>query len=642
MRTGDSIGGARILGTAGAGAMGVVYRGYQDSLDRMVAIKVVSSDLAANPEFRARFQREARSAAALNHPHIVGVYDAGEDHGRLYLTMQYIDGHDLASMLRQHGPMPPADAVAVVGQIAGALDVAHERRLVHRDVKPANIMVTRDGPRWHAYLTDFGITTQLGEAGLTRTGMAMGTLDYMAPEQLVGDPYDHRADVYALGAVLFQALTGRVPFPRETDAARIYAHLNAEVPDLATTLSPAVPSATAAALSSVVRRALAKQPTARFASAGELADAARAALHGEGTKRTARGAYTPIAEANRRSGRRALLLGGAGAVLAGAGAIYAVPRLIGDSGGAPKASSSATGTTLPDDVPAARPDPRYSRDFMVGAGAQGIVAVDDYVWVNNREDRTMSRIDLVGGTTTAVSVGGRPHDFVTTPGRVWVVVLTDEVVVKSIDLGTGKLTGTAIPLSLNGAGLLKATSDGKLAWLSHGNTMVRLDLDKASVATTVTVGTQVASFSLTEEALLVTDRQHKLFRLDPRTGREVSRPLDMAPQMTGAVQSLGKTYVGGGRIGFGELVGDRMPRTEDLRLKNYSIGVDDGGAWGIDVTTSQMRRLKPDLTGTIGAAVTDLHANDATGFHSTSTRLYVLDPSARTVRLFAVTPLRTG
>lgn len=213
MQTGDRVGGARIVGEAGKGAMGVVYRGRQDALGRDVAVKVIASERAADPEFRARFAREARAAGALSHPHIVAVYDAGEDAGRLYLTMQFVDGVDLATMLRRHGPMPADDAVEVVAQIASALDAAHAQRLVHRDVKPANIMVTRRDAGWHTYLTDFGITTRLGEAGLTRTGLALGTLDYMAPEQLVGDPYDHRADVYALGAVLYQTLTGRVPFP---------------------------------------------------------------------------------------------------------------------------------------------------------------------------------------------------------------------------------------------------------------------------------------------------------------------------------------------------------------------------------------------------------------------------------------------
>lgn len=648
MRTGDWIGGARILGTAGRGAMGVVYRAHQESLDRLVAVKVVASDLAADPEFRARFQREARSAAALNHPHSVGVYDAGEDQGRLYLTMQYVDGRDLATMLREHGPMPPADAVVVIGQIASALDAAHERRMVHRDVKPANIMVTRVASGWHAYLTDFGITTQIGQAGLTRTGMAVGTLDFMAPEQLVGDPYDHRADVYALGAVLYQALTGRVPFPRDTDPARIYAHLNADVPDVSTAVSGSASPAVGTALSAVVRRALAKQPAARFESAGALAEAARSALRGEGSTRAPKSkAYTPTGDASsrsRRPGRRALLLGGAGVVVAAAaGAAVAIPRLTADDGAAPSSSGTpAPRLGLPDDVPAAKPDPRVTEEYRVGSKPSALEVANDIAWVNNRGDGTMTRINLISGTTKGIRVGGTPHEFVMVADRVWVAVIGDsEVYIQAIDVGTGGLTGKRITLPLTGAGLFRSTPDGKFAWLSYNNTLVRIDLQKGTVVKKVTVGQQIVAVSLSPRALLVLDQaSHQLYRLDPETGEESESPLTVPREFRGTLQVDGKTYIGGGLIGYGELLGDAVPKGDDLHLKNFSIGMDEAGAWGIDVTTSEFRRLKPDLTGTIGAPVTDLHASDSVAFDITSTRLSVLDPSERTVRIFAVTPLR--
>lgn len=683
MQTGDWIGGARILDTAGRGAMGVVYRAHQEALDRTVAVKVVTSELAADPEFRARFQREARSAAALHHAHIVGVYDAGEQDGRPYLIMQHIDGPDLAMMLREHGAMPPADAVEVIAQIASALDAAHARGMVHRDVKPANIMVTRAGSGWHAYLTDFGITTQAGDTSLTRAGTAIGTLDYMAPEQLMGNAYDHRVDVYALGAVLYQALTGHVPYPRDTDPARIYAHLNADIPPVPATGHSAV----SAALSAVVQGALAKDPQARFASAGALADAARAALRGEPSTHPANGpaqqwsgaaghqptvpayrppsgpvayqptspayqqpspayqapsgpvqhgaspASTPAGSAQGRPGRRALLLAGAGAVvLAGAGAAYVVPRLSGDQEG---------GSGLSDGIPAAKPDPDLPRSIRVRDKATYIALAGDSAWVNHRgDDGGLTRVDLKNGTTKEIDVGGDAHDLMPGSDRISVVVLAQgKVFLQQVAAATGELTGQRITLPVAGAGVFQSTEDGKLAWLSYKNTMVGLDLQKGTVTTKATVGTQINWFSVSAQGLVVLDeRVRRLHRLDPRTGKPSARPLSLPEGFDSAYQVRDKTYVGGGRVGYGELKGDAIPKGSQLRLDDLYLGMGERGAWGIDATNSRVRRLKPDLTGTIGAPVSGLRTSTSQ-FDFTDTRLCTLEPEERTVRAFRITPL---
>lgn len=673
--------------------MGVVYRAHQEALDRTVAVKVVTSELAADPEFRARFQREARSAAALHHAHIVGVYDAGVEDGRPYLIMQHIDGPDLAMMLREHGAMPPADAVEVVAQIASALDAAHDRGMVHRDVKPANIMVTRAGSGWHAYLTDFGITTQAGDTSLTRAGTAIGTLDYMAPEQLMGNAYDHRVDVYALGAVLYQALTGHVPYPRDTDPARIYAHLNADIPAVPASGHPAV----SAALSAVVQGALAKDPDARFASAGALADAARAALRGEPATYPANGAaqqgpgaagYQPTAPAYRPPsgpvayqptnpayqptnaayqqpspayqppsgpgayqpggpgyqssgpvqqtaggaspsgpGRRALLLAGAGAVvLAGVGAAYAVPRLSGQAGD----------SGLPDDVPAAKPDPDLPRSIKVRGDATFVDVAVDSAWVNHRQ-QGMTRIDLKNGATKEVDVGGDAWDFAVGPERVWVVVVGGDTFLQAVDVRTGARVGR-ISVGIRGAGVFQTTSDGKFGWLSYKNRMIGVDLENDSVAARVTIGGNADWFSMSSEALVVLDSRRRLYRLDPRTGKETARPLTLPNGYDSVAQVHDKTYVGGDQVGFGELKGDTIPEGSALQLKDYYLGVWDAGAWGIDVAGSRLRRVKPDLTGTIGAPVSGLRTRTSQ-FGFDDTRLCTLEAARASVRPFRITPL---
>jgi predicted Ser/Thr protein kinase len=277
LREGDEIAGCRLEHVLGRGGMGVVFRARQVALDRPVAVKVVSPSLAHDAEFRRRFEQEARIAASLDHPNVVPVYGAGEDRGHLYIVMRLVEGTDLAGMIAARGRLDPALAVRVVEQIASALDAAHAAGLVHRDIKPANVLVTGDADATRAYLTDFGLTKQAAAtAGMTRTGQWLGTLDYAAPEQIAGQRVDARTDVYALGCVLFAALSGEVPFPRDSEPAKLYAHLHDPPPALSE-VAPGLPPG----LDDVVARALAKEPGDRFPSAGDLARAARALVRGE-------------------------------------------------------------------------------------------------------------------------------------------------------------------------------------------------------------------------------------------------------------------------------------------------------------------------------------------------------------------------
>src|SRR3954468_9822273 len=283
---GASVAGYRIESVAGRGGMGVVYLARQTALDRPVALKLIAPDLARDEAFRARFARESRIAASLDHPNVIPVYEAGEDGERLFIAMRFVEGTDLAKMVAAEGALDPRLAAELVAQAASALDAAHARGLVHRDVKPGNLLVTGEGSsRPHVYLTDFGLARRDGSStSLTTTGQWMGTPDYAAPEQIDGYELDARTDVYALGCVLFGALTGTPPFGDRARMAKAAAHLH-EPPPTLRSVRATVPLA----FEPVVARALAKRREERYASAGELGAAALAAAGAAGaTPRTRR------------------------------------------------------------------------------------------------------------------------------------------------------------------------------------------------------------------------------------------------------------------------------------------------------------------------------------------------------------------
>jgi CHASE2 domain-containing sensor protein len=267
------ISGYRIETAIGRGGMGVVYRATQLALERSVAIKLIATERAHDPDFRARFERESKLAASIEHPHVIPVYEAGEDDGLLFIAMRLVEGTDLAQVLERGGALDPARAARLIGQLADALDAAHARGLVHRDVKPANVLLTLEEPE-HLYLTDFGIAKSVEAAGeMTVEGQWFGTLDYLAPEQLRGEAVDVAVDVYALAGVLHHCLTGDVPFPRDTDAARLWAHVNAS-PPAPSQVRQGLPRA----IDAVIARGMAKDPAVRYATAGELARACARAL----------------------------------------------------------------------------------------------------------------------------------------------------------------------------------------------------------------------------------------------------------------------------------------------------------------------------------------------------------------------------
>jgi Protein kinase domain len=245
----------------GEGGMARVYRGVDRQLRRPVAVKVLAAPFDRDHSFLERFRREARAAAGLSHPNIVAVFDSGSDDGTHFIVTELVEGETLADRLGRDGPVPPAEAIAVAVDIARALAAAHERGLIHRDIKPGNVMVLPDG---RVKVVDFGIARAAGSDTLTGTGVVLGSTAYVSPEQAGGQPVDERADLYALGCVLYEMLTGRVPFRADTPIATMYRHVN-EDPPLPSTIAPVQSE-----LEAIVMRCLEKDPKRRFASAAEL------------------------------------------------------------------------------------------------------------------------------------------------------------------------------------------------------------------------------------------------------------------------------------------------------------------------------------------------------------------------------------
>jgi serine/threonine-protein kinase len=409
---GDVVGGFRIRSVAGRGGMGIVYRADDLALGREVALKVIAPALAQDERFRERFSRETRTAASLEHANVVPVYAAGEEGGQLYIAMRFIPGTDLQRLLHAER-LPPARAVAIVAQVAEALDAAHAHGLVHRDVKPANILVAGAGDHEHAYLTDFGLTrNEAAGDGLTKTGEWVGTLAYLAPEQIRGEPVDARADVYALGGVLYQCVTGRLPFAVESELEALAAHL-AELPPR--------PSREGAprALDSVVERAMSKDPDRRYRSAGDLGRAALAAVEGRRptlTERTvATGTAAPAIGVVRprrrtRSTRTTLAIGAAaGVALAAltATVAFATGAFEGASGGSAAASGPSAG------------DP-----IALQQGADRLALLDGKVWVLQVDSGRLARVDPAAGAaeyfSAPVDLGGGAFPAIATGrGSVW-------------------------------------------------------------------------------------------------------------------------------------------------------------------------------------------------------------------------------
>jgi YVTN family beta-propeller protein len=397
---GSELAGYQIEALIGRGGMGAVYRAEELVLGRKVALKVIAPELAEDSRFRERFLRESRIAASLDHPHIVPIFKAGDEDGALFLAMRYVEGTDLAKLLRDGGALAPRRAIALLEQVAEALDAAHEKGLVHRDVKPSNVLLAVAGGKEHCYLADFGLTKRTGSlSGISAPGDVVGTLEYVAPEQITGNEVDARADLYSLGCVLYECLTGQPPFPRATDVALLWAHVHEE-PPRPSEVRPELPTA----IDGILGRALAKEPGRRYEMAGELVNAARSAL---GLVET--GPAPP-------STRRWALPATAALVALVVAALALV--LLRDSGGGGLSAISPNSVAVVD--PGSN---KLVAEVPVGIDPESVAVGEGAIWVANVEDETVSRIDPVTrerGRT--IDVGDYPSDVVVASGTVWVAL----------------------------------------------------------------------------------------------------------------------------------------------------------------------------------------------------------------------------
>jgi YVTN family beta-propeller protein len=474
LEPGTTVGAYRVDGFVGRGGMGVVYAAEHVALGRRVALKVVAPELRSDQGFRDRFLREARLAASLEHPNIIPVYDAGEDGDTLYLAMRFVEGENLGAILEREHLLDPQRALKILGKVADALDEAHRSGLVHRDVKPDNILLA-----WgegSVYLTDFGLVRRLdSRTRLTKTGYMMGTLNYMAPEVLRGEDIDARTDVYSLTCVLFECLTGGPPFERPTEPAVISSHL-VDPPPAPSAVRAGLPRA----LDPVIGRGMAKERTDRYPSCGELIAAARDAIQAEvlppapttpprpidptlpaAPERAGAGlgptlpAPAPPTDGGRPGRRRAIVLG----AIVGVGvlaAVFVVPPLLDDDRetasvtGASTATTGATGRTGSTGAsgPGADLPPGVTRIATV-SGSPTFISVDaGAVWVTVGEG-TLIRVDKGSGELTEIGVGPDPARVTFTGsesrGDAWVVNRGDGTVTR-VPIPAGERPTTSIPV----------------------------------------------------------------------------------------------------------------------------------------------------------------------------------------------------
>ena len=534
LRPGETLAGYVIEAVAGRGGMGLVYRARDPELGRSVALKVIAAATADDPGFRRRFEREWRLTAALEHPNVVPVYRAGEADGRLFLAMRFIDGETLTARVDGRGRLAPDEAVELVAQIARALDAAHASGLVHRDVKPGNVLIAAGDGR--VYLGDFGLTVRHdSETRITRAGEFVGTAAYAAPEQIRGERVDARTDVYALGAVLYQCLTGELPFPASSALSALSAHL---------TQPPPRPSAVCGdvplALDRVVRRAMAKEASARHPSAGDLARAAQAAVSGQRRRGAERSVATGLAAprpSRSRWPRRAAVAG----VAVAAAAIALVLALEADP-------PSPRETAAPDANPAGRVD---GEPITLQQPPDRLAILDGIVWALSRDVGRLARIDPATRRPeyfpAPVDLGGGLFpDIATGFGSVWTtqanrtnggVDRIDPVTVQAIE---------RIPLA--GADAIAAGSGH--VWVAAGGRLARIDPGVNRLAgTPVRLGRRLADIAVGAGAVWVADPgSDVVIRVDARSGTARERfPVGRDP---------GLVAVGGSNVWIANL-GDR-------------------------------------------------------------------------------------
>jgi DNA-binding beta-propeller fold protein YncE/predicted Ser/Thr protein kinase len=597
---GSTLAGYRIDSLIARGGMGIVYRATQLALDRPVALKVISGELAGEEGFRERFLRESRLAAKLDHPAVVPVYDAREEDGELIVAMRLVEGGDLRKLIDREGPLEPARAISLLGQVAEALDAAHAAGIVHRDVKPHNVLVEGD----RAYLSDFGLAKAYGGTG-TSSASVVGTVEYMAPEQWRGGRVGPAADIYALGCVLYEALTGIAPFAR--------ADVDAE---------PEMPRG----IDVVIERAVSKDPAERYPTAGELIEAARrlagatpaptrvlAGVRDRPTERLQPPGLTFFSRWRRAIAGAFLawllaglvvvaalaigaivLLGGNGVSVSSPIAVGKGPLRLAVGDGAVWATSAAEGTL-------SRIDPS-SREvkgspLRLGAGISGVAFGGGSVWVSSPRDGEVLRVDPGAGEVVArLDVGGRPGAIAFGGGRVWVA---DEAGagITAINAAGGRvyrrgIVPHATPLRL-------AVGAGGL-WVSSASTgaIRRIDLGSAEAGAPIQVGRGPAGITVGHGFVWVANsRGASVARVDPSVNARLGEPIEIGGRPGGIDAGTDVVWVANAsedsvtRIGLasGEVEGDPVGVGSDPG----AVVVGEEAVWVANNGDGTVTRIEP-------------------------------------------------
>ena len=577
LRTGDEVAGYTLESLIGRGGMGEVFRAVDTHLARAVALKVLAPGLVHDQASRDRILRESQLAASLDHPNVIPVYAAGEADGHVYIAMRLVEGSDLRSVLRRDGRLDPARAIALATQVASALDAAHARGLVHRDVKPSNVLIDEQQGREHCYLADFGITTRTGDRpSVDVSQRLLGTLAYVAPEQVRGDPVDGRADVYSLGCLLYECLTGEVPFVRDSDIALVFAHLD-EQPPRPSERVQGVP----AELDGVIARALAKQPDDRYGTCGELIEDARRALALDEPRRSRRGIAA------------ALIV----AVLAVAAAAVAVALRSGSD-----TPPARAGSVVHIDPASGAVTARYRLSVHPSS-----VAVGPQVWVADYRQGTLWRIDPVTGAVTSIPAIGNPRSLAILGGRVYVgsdgPSLLGGNVTRYFALTGGRIDSVnVVPCSVAAAeGVAYAAGCPYIDRLSTGSGKLhvvhRKPIPFSARVSAETFRTTLFGLAIGEGALwAIGDAlDHRLFKIAPRSSRLLaSFPLPITPQ---------RIAVGAGAVWITDAIHDALIEVDPASGRvvqriatcrgTDGVTVGAGAVWVVCAVDGQVMRIDP-------------------------------------------------
>jgi Protein kinase domain len=612
-RLGTRLAGYRIQALLGRGGMGVVYLAEQLGPRRPVALKLLSAPVATGEAFRERFLRESELAAAIDHPNVLPVYDAGETDGVLWIAMRYVDGIDLAALVERDGPLAPGRALGLGGQVAGALDAAHARGLVHRDVKPANILLAmEEGAVTRAWLADFGLTRRVGgPRRLTVSGQVLGTIDYVAPEQVEGGAVDGRADQYSLGCVLFECLTGEVPFRRDSELAVLWAHVNDPPPRLGEH-RPDLPEG----LDAAVGRALAKAPGDRHPSCGALVAAAQAALDGTPQAGVRRRVRPPAGRRPGRDRRRPWAAGPARLPLPALAAaamvlvvvvVAAAVLLTRDDPAAPQPTAVATPAAANQAV---RIDPATYQlaAVPVATNPSAVTGGGGLVWVASRGgavtvvDPATNQVQETLPASGSGPVGRGGPGLAFHSGNLW-VANTEQRQVARAPLDTDAI---AIPVVASPVAL--AASPGAV-WMAgrtqDGGLLARIDAVANQVVPTVPLPHPPTGLAVTRDgrtAWVVTAADRAIRRVDTRAGRVVERiALPQVPD---------QAAFGADAVWVTSVEGDAVMRVDAARDTVQTIPVGDGPAgiafgedlvWVANGQDGTASRIDPEtnLVGTI-------------------------------------------